>query len=64
MLGATLREIAYMIKAGELNLTELSAYSMYKSLGFNEIYMYPQAYMPKTEIRETKEIIKEEENEG
>lgn len=70
MLGETLKELAKMTRSGELELTELnvtvdlanlSAYSMYKSLGFNEIYMYPQAYMPKTEIRE---IIKEEENEG
>ena len=70
MLAETLKELVKMTKSGVLEITELnvtvdlanlSAYSMYKSLGFNEIYMYPQAYMPKTEIRE---IIKEEENEG
>lgn len=56
LLKMVLEDIIKSVKSGFLRLSELnasvdlsnsSAYKMYKSLGFKEAYSYPQAYLPK-----------------
>ncbi len=56
LLKQSVDEVIKMVKADIINLTELNAsvdvrnvnaYNMYKALGFEELYSYPQAYLSK-----------------